>query len=152
MELSKAICVWRWLVVPLASLVGFFAAIVLAEPLNWLIHYFLWTYVHPIPGKMFLMYVCPYDGALAASLLIQFGTYAAPSHKKLTAFCLLICGGIMAWQMVGEFYSPDALVEHGVRHGPVRVWWPIVGTYLGGILTFAWISLTARKDRVIRIA
>jgi hypothetical protein len=103
-----------------------------------LIHSLLWNNGHAMLGKMFLLYALPYDGALAASLFIQFGTYAAPSHKNLVALCLLIFGGIIAWLCVGEFYSPQ--FSHS---GPVRVWWPIVGTYLGGICTYAMIFLTS---------
>jgi len=136
MERSSIKGSFRWLFVPLAAFLGLLASVVLAGPLNMLIHYVLWTNGHVMPGKMFLLYVLPYEGVLAASLFIQFGTYAAPSHKKLTALCLLICGGIMAWQSIGEFYSPQFS-----PYGPVRVWWPIIGTYLGGICTYAWICL-----------
>jgi hypothetical protein len=148
MERSSIKHTMRWLLVPLAALVGFLSSIVLASPLNMLIHSILWTNGHAMPGKSFLLYAMPYDGALAASLFIQFGTYAAPSHKKLTALCLLVCGGFLAWYSVGEFYSPQTLIHHG----PIRVWWPIIGTYVGGLLTLAWIWLAARTDRVTHIS
>jgi hypothetical protein len=136
----------RWLFVPFAAALGFLASIVLAGPLNMLIHYVLWSNGYAMPGKMFLMYALPYDGALAASLVIQFGTYAAPKRKKLAALCLFIGGCVLAWSLVGEFYSPEALITNGVRHGPVRVWWPLIGTVMGGLLTLGWIWLTSPKS------
>lgn len=148
MKLSLFMSMMRWLLVLLAALLGFLASIVLAIPLNMLIHSILWANGHAMPGKDFLLYALPYDGALAASLFIQFGTYAAPSHKQLTALCLLIFGGIIAWPFVGEFYSP----EHMIHHGPIRVWWPVMGTYFGGVFTFAWIWLASRQDRDFRVS
>jgi hypothetical protein len=139
MEKSSIKDILRWLLVPLAAFIGFLASIVLAGPLNMLIHYLLWSNSQVMPGKMFLLYALPYDGALAASLFIQFGAYAAPNHKKLASLCLLILGGIFAWLFVGEFYSPQ--FSHS---GPIRVWWPIIGTYLGGLGTFAWIYVASR--------
>jgi hypothetical protein len=133
--------------VPLAALLGFFTAFVLVFPLNWSIHYLLWNFWHPMPGKMFLMYALPYDAAMAASLVIQFGTYAAPRHKRVVAFCLLICGALVAWSMVGDFYSPEAFIPPGLHHSaPIRVWWPLIGTYLGGIVTFTWLYFASPRS------
>jgi hypothetical protein len=129
----------RWTLVLPAALLGFGASIVLAVPMEMLIHNILWTIGQAMPGKMFLQYVLPYEGALAASLFIQFGVYAAPSRKQIVSLFLLVLGGIMAWQFVGEFYSP----MHGVHNAATRVWWPIIGTYLGGIVTCAWIRFVS---------
>jgi len=96
-----------------------------------------------MPGKDFLLYAMPYDGALAASLFIQFGTYAAPSHKRWAALCLLVIGGIVAWRLVGVTYAPDFS-----PNGPVRVWWPIIGTYTGGIITFVWLCIVSRMKPI----
>jgi hypothetical protein len=146
MERPAVKYILRWLFVPLAALLGFLASIVLAGPLNMLIHYILWASGHAMPGRMFLLYALPYDGALAASLFIQFGTYAAPSHKNFAALCLLIFGGIIAWQFVGTVYSPGFSPR-----GPIRVWWPIVGTYIGGIFTCVWVCVVSRTGRVAHL-
>jgi hypothetical protein len=128
----------RWIMVLPAAHVGFLAAMGAAIPLNWMIHSILWSGGHTMPGKMFLLYTMPYDGALAAVFFILFGSYVAPNHRNLVALLLLIWGGILGWLLVGEFYSPQFS-----PNGPIRVWWPIIGTYLGGLATFGWICLTS---------
>jgi hypothetical protein len=140
MATSPVKIIFRWVGVLPAALLGFLVSIILSEPLNMLIHHILWSNGHVMPGKTFLMRVLPYDGALAAFLFIQFGTCVAPKHKAIVSFCLLILGGVLAWDFVGAFYSPEKLIDQP----PVRIWWPIIGTYLGGISACIWVFATTR--------
>jgi RsiW-degrading membrane proteinase PrsW (M82 family) len=133
---------FRWLCVLPAAILGFVLSFLVAIPLNRLIHDLLWTNGHMMPGKDFILYVLPYDGAVAASLFIIAGVLVAPERKGLTALILLLLGGIVAWLQVGEFYAPDAN-----PHGPIRVWWPIVGTYLGGLVAYASVIVTCSSYR-----
>jgi hypothetical protein len=136
MKQRRWLTILRWLFVLPAALLGFCASVVLSFPLSMLIPYVL-------PGVAQHPYDLTLDGALAASLTIQFGAYAAPRHKGLVALFLLALGGIIAWQLVGEFYWP----MHGFHNETTRTWWPITGTYLGGVVTCAWIWLGSRPKR-----
>jgi hypothetical protein len=135
----------RWLFVPLATLGGFFASIILVGVVNLTIHYVLFVTGHVMARKVFLMEILPYDGAIAASFFIYSGAYAAPSHKNIVAFCLLIFGGIIAWQLIGVYHSP---VLNFSAHELNRDWWPITGTYIGGICTYVRILLTSRRSHM----
>jgi len=134
---------FRWALVPFAALLGFVVSVVLSQPLNMIIHQIFWSSGNAMPGKMFILYSWAFDGALAASLVIQFGCYAAPNHKRIAALFLLVLGGIIAWQLVGEFYLP----LHSFHNAATRTWWPITGTYLGGTVTCAWIWFAQRGTK-----
>ena len=133
MKRSSWLTFLRWVCVLPASLLGFGASIVLSFPLTFLIF-------HVLPGAPHYPVDMTFDGALAASLTIQFGAYAAPRHKVLVALFLLTVGGVFAWQLVGDFYWP----MHGPHNETTRSWWPIIGTYLGGICTCAWVYVVTR--------
>ena len=124
--------------VPVSALLGFVVAFALALLLNEAIHRYLWSTGHVMPGKEFLAFVLPFDGALAAALVVLAGAFAAPAHRIRVALILFLVGGLLAWSLVGEFYSPE---RH--REGPVRLWWPIVGTYLGGLSAVFLVSLVS---------
>jgi len=117
------------MMVPLAALAGLIASFVVIRPLNSAIHYVLWETGRQMPGKMFLLYVLPYDGAVAAVLFVLFGTWAAPTNRQMASIWIFMIGLIIAWYCVGEFYSPE-----GTPNDPIRVWSPFVGTCLGGII------------------
>lgn len=82
-----------------------------------------------MPGKLFLMYVLPFDGALAAFLFVLLGSWVAPQRRSIVALALFVVGCCIAWLLVGEFYSPQFSPD-----GPIRVWWPLIGTCSGGLL------------------
>ncbi len=133
----------RWALVPFAAFFGFFISLVLALPVNWMIHQIMWSLGNAMPGKMYLLYSWGFDGALAASLVIQFGTYTAPTHKRVTSLCLLVVGALIAWMLVGDFYLP----MHSFHNETTRTWWPIIGTYLGGAITCAWVWFVTRRSK-----
>jgi len=141
----KAVDLVRWALMPFAALCGCATSFLVAVPISNLIHSILWSRGHYVPGKMFLLYVLPFDGAVAASLFILFGTWAAPSHKKAVAAILFLIGAVIAWSFLGETYSPQHIFSHGAIHGPIRIWWPIIGTYTGGICTLILICLFLRN-------
>mgnify|MGYP003611403621 CR=1 FL=1 len=89
-----------------------------------------------MPGKNFLMVAMTFDGALAAFLVVLAGALAAPRKRLLTAVIVFIVGAAFAWAEVGEMYSPT---------GPARVWSPIIGTYIGGLLGILLIAIRERK-------
>ncbi len=131
----------RWMLVPLAAILGFCASVVLSEPLTLWIHHLLWSNGRPMAGKDFLLYTLPWDGALAATLVIQFGTWTAPSHRRWVALVLLIVGGIVAWLLVGgDFELPEKSMH------PIHTSMPIVGTYTAGVLNLALLWLIFRKN------
>ena len=134
----------RWALVPVAAVVGFLASFILAVPLNRFIHWLVWSAGHPMPGKLFLLYVLPYDGALAASLFILLGAWAAPRHRFMIALLLFFIGGRVAWSWVGEFYSPLRPPNGEI----IRVWWPIIGTCTGGLLACILALILFRPKQV----
>jgi hypothetical protein len=121
----------RWLFVPIAAILGFCAAVMLSWPMDWVIDPYLVSSgrVTPMAHGAILFATLPYNGALAATLFLQLGTYAAPSHKRQTAVALLIVGSLAAWMLVG-FLSPP---------------WPIIGTYVSGAVTLAWLWFVTRE-------
>jgi uncharacterized membrane protein (UPF0136 family) len=133
----------RWALVPIGATFGLIAAFFVSIPMSRFIRLILWRSGHPMPGKVFLAYTLPYDGALAASLVLLFGCFAAPAHRQAVAFVLLVLGGLVAWKWVGAFYSPIYYAD-----GPHRIWWPIIGTYLGGLVTFAILCVRYRTTKL----
>ena len=131
----------RWALVPFAALCGCATSFLIAIPVSNLIHFVLWSCGHYMPGKMFLIYVLPFDGAVAASLFILFGTWTAPSHKKAVTAILFVIGAVIAWFFVGETHSPQHIFSHRPVRSPIRIWWPIIGTYTGGICTLILVCL-----------
>jgi hypothetical protein len=115
----------RWAFVPIAALLGFLASVFLAESIDLLVFHLL-SPGGAMPSRLFEVCSWTFDGAVAASLVIQFGTYTAPHHKAIVAICLLVLGGIVAWRLVGEFYLP----LHGPWNDATRTWWPLAGTYI----------------------
>ena len=115
----------RWVLVPLAALAGFLLAIPLSVPMN----RFLRAMLPPMPSPIWVNDVAiGYDGALAGFLVVACATYAAPAAPVLVALTTFAVGAVVAWSIVGHWES----AAHHVG-GPVRIWWPIVGTYAGGL-------------------
>ena len=133
----------RWALVPIAILVGIGVAILISLPMNALIHWLLWSAGHPMPGKLFISYVLPFDGAVAGSLFLLLGSFMAPSHRQHVATILLICGGLLAWLTVGHFYSP---IHHST--GPERVWGPLIGTSIGALITYGALYIKFRHQKI----
>lgn len=115
--------------VPVAAFAGLIASFVVVRPLNSAIHYVLWETGRQMPGKMFLLYVLPYDGAVAAILFVLLGTWAAPANRRMGSILVYMIGVVLAWYCVGELYSPE-----GTPNDPIRVWSPFVGTCFGGLI------------------
>jgi hypothetical protein len=132
----------RWILVPFVSAFGLVVSVALAISLNRLIHALLWSRGRAMPGKGFLLYVLRFDGAVAAALFVLLGYIAAPTHRLRVAASLLAVGCFLAWLTVGETYSSIRSAE------PQRLWWPLVGTLLGGGVTLALLFFfsRARKD------
>ncbi|MFA5021332.1 MAG: hypothetical protein WC517_04755, partial [Patescibacteria group bacterium] len=74
----------------------------------------------------------------------------APRRRILTAFIVLISGAAIAWVLVGEIYSPTYYPPKLFPDGPPRVWSPIVGTYVGGLLGALVIAIRERKKGEIK--
>jgi cbb3-type cytochrome oxidase subunit 1 len=121
----------RWMLVPVAAALGFCIAVVLSWPMDQVIQPYLSSSgrVTPMAHGALMFATLPYDGALAATLFLQLGTYAAPSHKRQAAVGLLIVGAVVAWCLVGPFSPP----------------WPIIGTYVSGLVTLAFLWVVFRK-------
>lgn len=98
-----------------------------------------------MPGKQFLMVAMPFDGALVAFLVVLAGALAAPCKRLFTAFIVLILGATLAWVMVGEMYPPTYYPPKLFPDGPPRVWSPIIGTYVGGLIGVLVIAIRERK-------
>ena len=133
----------RWALVPLASAIGFGAAFLISIFLNRLIRDYLWSSGHPLPGKVFLEVVLPYDGAIAAALVIIPSALVAPAHRVLIAFILLLVGAFLAWGCMGHFYSSIHYLN-----APHRVCGPVIGTCVGGIIAFTFICLKCKPKNV----
>ena len=129
----------RWALVPFAAVFGYIAALVLALPLNRLIYLILTSNGEQMGNKPFIEYVIRYDGALTASLVLVCGSFMAPAYRRQVAALLLLIGGLFAWNAVGHSYS---FMDN--KEGPIREWSPIVGTYLGGLATFAILCIVFR--------
>jgi hypothetical protein len=118
----------RWVLVPFAAAFGFVLAMALSIPLDNRIAAWLWS-----PGfnrgsrETFLVYTLGYNGALAACLVLLCGTLMAPANRRRVAEILLVVGAVVALVIGG----PQNF------HVPFLRWWPIVGTYLGGLGTYA---------------
>ena len=141
--MTRFLVAWRWVFVPPSTLLDFIVAFALTFPLNRAIHHYLWGMGRAVPGKDFLMLVLPFDGALAAFLVVVCGAFAAPTHRVRVALVVLFSGSIIAWILVGQPYSPQ-----WNHHGTIQLWWPICGTYLGGLLAFSTVRLAASCHRV----
>ena len=126
----------RWALVPLAAIFGIAAAPFFAWPVNRLIHWILWSTGQHMPGKDFIAYCLPYDGAIAASLFLLFGCLMAPAHRRKVAVVLLLLGGLLAWAVMPPPYR-SIYFTSGQR--------PIIGTYLGGLATFVVLYVMYRK-------
>jgi hypothetical protein len=126
----------RWLLVPAASIGGFVTALALAFPVYYLLHALILGTGHHLPGKLFFLLQLPFDGAIAAFLAVTLGAWMAPHHRLNTSLVIFFCGAILAWLLVGDFGHP---------YRPVRVWSPIIGTYLGGLFGVLVISIRERR-------
>lgn len=94
-----------------------------------------------MPGKVFLVFVLPYDGAVAAAFFITFGWLAAPSHRFRTAIALFSMGAILAWFLVGDIQSPIRSAVHQ------RLWAPFLGTLIGGAVTLLVLGCLTLRER-----
>lgn len=121
--------VFRWLMVPLAAFVSLIVSVIVTWPLNLLIQHVLLEIGRGKGGKMFILLVLPYDGAVAAILFVLLGTWAAPANRRMVSILVYMIGVVLAWYCVGEFYSPV-----GTPNEPIRVWSPFVGTCCGGLV------------------
>jgi hypothetical protein len=131
----------RWALVPVAVIAAFIGAIVLAIPLNHVIRAIYWGLGHHMPGKEFLMILMQYDGALAAFMVVVMGSMTAPRSRRATGLVIFLVGAAVAWALVGDmtpskFYSPIHYPED-----PPRVWSPLMGTYVGGLLGLLAINI-----------
>ena len=133
----------RWALVPFAALVGILASLLVAIPLNSFIRFLLWRAGHPMPGKHILLFVLPFDGAIAAALFILLGTWAAPRRRCVVALALFLLGSGVAWLLVGQIKYPDF-----APGGPLRVLSPIVGTCSGGFLAYVIACFLFRTKKV----
>lgn len=139
MAIKHKIVATRWALVPVAAMLGFIVAVIISWLLNGLIHSILWSSGHHMPGKLFIALVLPYDGAIAASLVLLFGSLMAPTHRLGVAAILLLIGGFIAWELVGDYHSPT--------YGGDRIIWPLIGTYMGGLTTFAILYVRLRSTK-----
>jgi hypothetical protein len=119
----------RWAFVPIAALLGFLASVFLAESIDLLVFHLL-SPGGAMPSRLFEVCSWTFDGAVAASLVIQFGTYTAPHHKAIVAICLLVLGPL-----------------HGPWNDATRTWWPLAGTYISGAITCAWIWFVQNRPK-----
>lgn len=131
----------RWALVPFAASFGFIIAMPAAWLLNRLVFDILLNSGHETGGKLLFLYVLPYDGAVAASLFIWCGSLMAPSHHRRVGPVLLVVGALLAWGFVGVIFSPFYAAK-----GPARDWWPIAGTYMGGLIAFAALCIKYRAS------
>ncbi len=130
----------RWLLVPIAATLGIIVAVFPSLWIKDIIHDFLWSRGQHMPGKVFLSYyTIPVCGAFAAFFFVIFGSWAAPKHRSIVALLLLFLGGIIAWHCVGHSYSP--VIQIG--RPALRIWEPLIGTYLGGV--FACLIVFSRS-------
>ena len=142
----KTISIMRWLFVPVAATLGIITAILPSTLVNRIIHDYLWSRGHHMPGKVFLSYYSiPVCGAFAAFFFIVFGTWTAPKHHFRIALILLLIGGVLAWLSVGESYSP--VVEKS--RDPLRIWEPIIATYSGGLIACVMVYFRAGLRRLL---
>ena len=146
--MKNPVSAWRWALIPVGAFSGFIVALALAIPLNRAIHAYLWNTGHAMPGKEFLDIVMPFDGALAAALVILAGAFTASACRVYAALVLLLFGALLAWCWVGEFY-PSSLPIH---KSPVRLWWPFTGTCLGGCGAFAIVCLVSSGQSLSNVS
>jgi len=137
----------RWALVPVAVITAFIGAIALSIPMNRVIRALYWSAGHHMPGKEFLMIVMQYDGALAAFMVVVMGSMTAPRGRGATGLVIFLVGAAVAWALVGDmtpttFYSPKHYPE-----GPPRVWSPLMGTYVGGLLGLLAINIKESRRK-----
>lgn len=131
MTSHQFIVIMRWLLVPIAAVLGIIVAIVPSFAVNRIVHAILWSTGNHMPGNVFMSYYSiPVFGAFAAFLFVVLGTWAAPKHRVMVALILLIVGGVLAWICVGDFSSP--LIQKG--SSSQRMWQPFIGTCSGGVI------------------
>jgi len=147
MTSPQFIVIMRWLFVPVAAALGIIAALLPSAVVNRIVHDILWSTGHHMHGKVFMgYYSIPVYGAFAAFLFVVLGTWAAPKHRSTVAVILLALGGVMAWHSVGHFYSP--LIQIG--QPSLRIWEPIIATYLGGLIACFMVYFRAELKRLFR--
>jgi hypothetical protein len=129
--------------VPVASVLGIITGIIVSWPTNQLIRAILFSNGKHMPGKELLNYTLPFDGAITASLFLLCGSCMAPSKRRLTVTILLLLGAILSWTLVGNFYSSLVYPD-----GPKRIWWPVIGTYSGGLITFLILYFRFREKNI----
>lgn len=148
MNRQQTITALRWLLVPIAATLGIILAVFPSLWIKDIIHDYLWSRGQHMPGKVFLgYYTLPVAGAFAAFFFVILGAWAAPKRRSTTAFVLLLIGGVLAWQCVGNWHSP--LVQKGQL--PLRIWEPIIGTYLGGVFGYLIVSCRSALRRAFCI-
>jgi hypothetical protein len=95
----------KWILVPVAAVLGLAVSVPLAGPLNRLVVPTLSTQGHTSAGYDALVYALRFDGAMAAALFILSGYIAAPSHRLLVACTLFVIGTVLAWRLIGDLHS-----------------------------------------------
>jgi len=138
MTREQKIVALRWALVPVATALGFLAAGLVALLINRAAFELLWSPGEGMAGKVLLGTALPIDGAIAASLVVVSGSLMAPSCQRLVAAVLLVVGGGIAWLAIGRFESPYYSDE-----APQILWSPIIGTWVGGLITFLLLCLFA---------
>lgn len=131
----------RWALVPVAVITAFIGAIALSIPTNRVIRAIYWGLGHHMPGKEFLMVVMQYDGALAAFMVVTLGAMTAPHSRRVTGLVILLVGAAIAWELVGDMTPANFYPPHVYLAGPPRVWSPLAGTYVGGLLGLLAINI-----------
>ena len=147
MTSSQFIVLMRWLFVPVAAALGIITALLPSIVVIRIINSIFWSRGHHMPGTVFVSYYSiPVCGAFAAFLFIVFGAWTAPKHRTAVALILLVIGGVLAWHRVGHSYSP--LIQRG--QPSLRIWEPIIATYLGGLIAFIMVYFRAGMRRMFR--
>ena len=131
---------WRWVPVPASILMASIAAVMLAFPLNQTVHFCLESTGHYVSARDFVAFVAPFDGALAAALIVLAGAFAAPAYRIRVAFVLLVLGGTLAWFCINTFYFPELRDQEFVRF-----WWTILSTWFAGLAAVAVVWLVSCK-------
>jgi len=137
----------RWALVPVAVVTAFIGAIALSVPMNWVIRALYWNSGHHMPGKEFLMIVMQYDGALAAFMVVVFGSMTAPRGRRVTGLVIFLIGAVVAWALVGDMTPTTFYSLNHYPEGPPRVWSPLMGTYVGGLLGLLVININERRRK-----
>ena len=133
----------RWLCVPPAVVLSFFASLVLLIPADKCLDFVLW-HLRFLPSERYLQLHLPWDGFVVALLFVLSGTVVAPGNRRKVALGLFILGGILAVRWFESMTGPASHIFPDP--GGLHLGWPVGGTLAGGTFGIACVFAATSRS------